>query len=446
MNIPLVSIICLTYNHAPFISQCLDGFIMQKTNFPIEAIIHDDASTDGTADIIREYEKKYIEIIKPVYQKENQYSKGIDIYENIINKIQGKYIAFCEGDDYWTDESKLQKQIDFLESNEDFSICFHPVKLYFEEENRIIDNYTVLPDVTDIKKLAAGNYIYTPSVVYRNNKQVFIDKCNLPKLPVGDYCLHMLFAKYGKIKYLHDTMAVYRIHKGGTWSLKPIEYKYPIMLKLLVGLIYYFIDDLEIRNILIEQYRRFNTPEHPDFIKNNASLFFNTGNDFSEEEKCNFSDTGNDVEINCQIPENTISIRLDPIENYGCVISNMEIMSLNGITKYKPLNGKIISNQILVFINTDPQIEIIGAVQWIKIKYQIIPLIDPLQCRIYANYIAERDNLLNSRSWCIKKPLRDFAVFVQQHKVLRLFVKGLLSIKRNGIIETIKIIIRKTTK
>ena len=101
----VVSIQCLTYNHAPYIRQCLDGFVMQKTNFRFEAIIHDDASTDGTQEIIREYEKKYPDIIKPIYQKENQYSKGIPGYiTNIISsKCKGKYFALCEGDDFWID-------------------------------------------------------------------------------------------------------------------------------------------------------------------------------------------------------------------------------------------------------------------------------------------------------------------------------------------------------
>ena len=109
---PLVSITCLTYNHAPYLRQCLDGFVMQKTSFPIEILIYDDASEDGTQDIIREYERKYPDLIKPIYQTENQYSKGVKV-EFVYNypRAKGKYIAFCEGDDYWTDPNKLQKQI-----------------------------------------------------------------------------------------------------------------------------------------------------------------------------------------------------------------------------------------------------------------------------------------------------------------------------------------------
>ena len=122
--IPLVSINCITYNHCKYIRDALEGFLMQITNFPVEILIHDDASTDGTAEIIKEYEKQYPWLIKPVYQTENQYSK----HNGTISKIQygrarGKYLAFCEGDDYWTDHYKLQKQVDFLESNVWVDIC-----------------------------------------------------------------------------------------------------------------------------------------------------------------------------------------------------------------------------------------------------------------------------------------------------------------------------------
>lgn len=116
----LVSVICLTYNHSSFIKQCLDGFVMQETNFNYEVIIHDDASTDDTQDIIKEYAQKYTDIFVPILQKENQYSKHIQIGSTFIYPIcRGKYIAYCEGDDYWTDPLKLQRQVDFLEANPD---------------------------------------------------------------------------------------------------------------------------------------------------------------------------------------------------------------------------------------------------------------------------------------------------------------------------------------
>lgn len=125
---PLVSICCLTYNHAKYVRQCIDGFLMQKTSFPIEILVHDDASTDGTDVILQEYESKYPNIIFPIYETENKYSNGyrgrMDIVFN-YSRARGKYIASCEGDDYWTDPMKLQKQVDFMESHPEYSVCFH---------------------------------------------------------------------------------------------------------------------------------------------------------------------------------------------------------------------------------------------------------------------------------------------------------------------------------
>lgn len=126
MNEIMVSICCLTYNHEKFIKDALEGFVNQKTSFKYEILIHDDASTDGTVEIIKEYEKKYPDLIKPIYQKENQYSKKIRAtltYQ--FPRANGKYIAMCEGDDYWIDENKLQKQFDILEKNNDISLCVH---------------------------------------------------------------------------------------------------------------------------------------------------------------------------------------------------------------------------------------------------------------------------------------------------------------------------------
>ena len=116
---PIVSICCITFNHARYIRACLDGFIMQKTNFSFEVLINDDCSTDGTIDILKEYSERYPNIIKPIFHDENQYSKGIRriLATFVYPKVKGKYVALCEGDDYWTDPLKLQKEVDFLESN-----------------------------------------------------------------------------------------------------------------------------------------------------------------------------------------------------------------------------------------------------------------------------------------------------------------------------------------
>lgn len=140
----LVSIICDCYNHEKYIRACLDGFVMQECNFPFEVLIHDDASTDDSASIIKEFEERYPNIIKPIYQTINQYSTGENIWKNFqFPRAKGKYLAICEGDDYWIDPLKLQKQVDFLEKNPEFGSCFHQYKTYFESTKEFSEE--VLP-------------------------------------------------------------------------------------------------------------------------------------------------------------------------------------------------------------------------------------------------------------------------------------------------------------
>ncbi len=224
MNSCVVSVDVITYNHKNYIRKCLDGILMQKTNFKFEVLIHDDASTDGTADIIREYQEKYPDIIKPIYQTENQFSKGISISKTYqFPRIKSKYVALCEGDDYWTDENKLQKQVDFLENNPDFAICFHPVKVEWDD-NR--EDETIYPSpkkrfnktVLTLDDLLRRNFIQTNSVVYR----WALADGNYDKMPTGilpgDWFLHLLHAKTGKIGFIPDVMGVYHRHSGGIWT------------------------------------------------------------------------------------------------------------------------------------------------------------------------------------------------------------------------------------
>ena len=224
---PLVSISCITYNHERYIRDCLDGFLTQKTTFPIEVLINEDASTDNTARIIKEYEKQYPTIIKPIYQKENQFSKGVYVTINFIYpRAKGKYIAICEGDDYWTDPLKLQKQVDFLEAHPECSICFHPVVVKHEDNSihdYIFPNSQTHPFIyqnssTELKHLIPFNYIQTNSVMYRwrfyNEKiEDVFPKDILP----GDWFLHLLHAEKGKIGFIDRVMAVYRRHSEGIW-------------------------------------------------------------------------------------------------------------------------------------------------------------------------------------------------------------------------------------
>ncbi len=122
---PVVSICCITYNHKDYIAEAIEGFLMQETTFPVEILINDDASTDGTADILRSYQARYPKLIHLVLQTENQYSKGNSILIKLLTMATGKYIALCEGDDFWICKQKLQKQVAFMEVNKNVTICFH---------------------------------------------------------------------------------------------------------------------------------------------------------------------------------------------------------------------------------------------------------------------------------------------------------------------------------
>lgn len=219
-----VSIICATYNHEKYIRKALESFVAQKTNFPFEVIVHDDASTDKTAEIIKEFENKYPSIIKPIYQKENQWSKAKTMSKTFIwPKLKGEYVAICEGDDYWIDENKLQKQVDFLDSHLDYTICFHPVKVYWEDNRSkeyIYPNQKLLKELGDYsyKSLLKCNFIQTNSVLYRwiFYKEPY-DLMPDHILP-GDWFLHLLHAKFGKIGFLPEIMAVYRRNNSGIWT------------------------------------------------------------------------------------------------------------------------------------------------------------------------------------------------------------------------------------
>lgn len=222
----MVSICCLTYNHERFIRQALDGFMMQQTTFRFEIVIHDDASTDKTAEIIREYEAKHPSLFNTLYQTTNQKS----IYKSGMNprfnypRAKGKYIALCEGDDYWTDPYKLQKQVDFLEAHPEYVICFTDTKIQIGES--LINNNLIVPkNYEAIETLASvGNYIHTPTVVFKNIVKEFPSQLYLS--PIGDYFIYMLLAEKGKIHFINEYTTVYRKNVGTFSSLEDnIQYQ-----------------------------------------------------------------------------------------------------------------------------------------------------------------------------------------------------------------------------
>jgi hypothetical protein len=256
-SIPVVSICCTTYNHAQYIRQCLDGFIMQQTSFGFEILIHDDASTDETAEIIREYEREYPKLFKPIFQSDNQYSKGLSISATYnFPRAKGKYIAFCEGDDYWTDSLKLQKQVDFMEEHEDVFVCFHKVNVIVPNEPEMIEDFHVIdvPEKSSLIDLVKiGNYIPTNSGLYRNDRRVFADINRLGTNAIGDYALWIMCSQYGKIYKLPDNMAVYR-YGVGSWQTTPKIYQYINILNLLNRL-RMILQDAQVVQVIDERIR-----------------------------------------------------------------------------------------------------------------------------------------------------------------------------------------------
>ncbi len=225
MSEMMVSICCLTYNQEEYIKDALEGFLMQKTTFPFEILIHDDASTDGTAEIIRQYEARYPELIKPIYQTENQHSKRVAISHVFqYPRAKGKYIAMCEGDDYWTDPMKLQKQVDYMESHEDCGLCFTNGQCL---ENGLPPR-RVVPWIQwnrkaykpgdadyDMGEMVLLDYVPTASLMFRRE-----DILNLPEFSPnafrGDTCIRLYMTSLGYAHCIDADTCVYRFRVSGS--------------------------------------------------------------------------------------------------------------------------------------------------------------------------------------------------------------------------------------
>ena len=216
---PVVSVCSITYNHAPYIRKCLDGFLMQKTDFQFEIIINDDCSTDGTTEIIKEYVEKYPNLIKPIFHDENQYQKGVRgmFAKYVFPKAQGKYIAMCEGDDYWIDPLKLQKQVDFFEQNSDYGLVHTyfnyvdtkdriippPTKLHEHIQERIFDGYIWDYYLTNPGFILTCTCMFRRSL-YREEEQTFLD--------TGVF---MMIARQSKVHCIREITSCYRRNPQG---------------------------------------------------------------------------------------------------------------------------------------------------------------------------------------------------------------------------------------
>ena len=237
---PKVSVLMLTYNQENYIDEAIRSVVLQETDFDFELIIGNDASTDHTARHCLEWKEKYPERIRLVNREQN-----LGLIGNFMETYalcRGTYIAICEGDDFWTDKSKLQRQADYLDGHPDFSMCFHRVINYYADNGtKSLSNGHQKVD-TDICDLARSNYISNVSAVFRNH----LLPDGLPKwfgeVSTYDYALHMLNAQFGKIHYMKRPMAVYRQHGKAIWSQAAETSKLDISLKVRELLMEYFRD------------------------------------------------------------------------------------------------------------------------------------------------------------------------------------------------------------
>jgi len=213
----LVAVYTLVYNHESYLRDYFEGVISQKTNFRFVAVIHDDNSQDGSVSIIKEYEKKYPDIIKPIYDHVNQWSKAdgslYRIMDEAIASTGARYIAMCEGDDYWTDPYKLQKQVDFMETHPEYIACFHNAIVRSGDNRRLFNSLYENREHTAIDIIERHWFISTQTLMYRYIPMT------LSKWMGGvrndDYLLELLLAKQGKFYYMDDVMAVYRLEGQG---------------------------------------------------------------------------------------------------------------------------------------------------------------------------------------------------------------------------------------
>ena len=218
----VVSICCITYNQEKYIADAIESFLMQKTNFKFEILIHDDASTDHTAMIVREYAQKYPELIKTVLQSKNQYSQGIKMKSTYLYpKVQGRYIALNEGDDYWIDPYKLQKQVDYMEAHPECSLSVHAAHKVSADNTPLQGDIRphVGNKIFDIDEvIMGGGGLFATNGMFYRTEFAFQEPDFLKNCPIGDYPLAIHLALMGTVYYMDECMSVYRSGVEGSWS------------------------------------------------------------------------------------------------------------------------------------------------------------------------------------------------------------------------------------
>ncbi|TXN75956.1 glycosyltransferase [Methylobacterium sp. WL18] len=213
---PAVSVVCITYNQVRFIRQTLDSILTQVANFTYELLVGDDRSTDGTAEIIAEYAARYPNLVAILRPENIGVNKNL---ADLLARASGEYVALCEGDDYWTDPDKLQRQFDFMRERPEYTVCFHPVKVVYDDIPGVEEFYPENPNPRpSLSDLIAHNFIQTNSVFYRWRYR----RDEALQIGVGiapaDWYIHLMHAEVGRIGFLPDVMAVYRKHATGMWA------------------------------------------------------------------------------------------------------------------------------------------------------------------------------------------------------------------------------------
>jgi glycosyltransferase involved in cell wall biosynthesis len=227
-----VSGLILTYNHERFIGETIEGFLIQKTDFPCELVIADDCSTDATRDVIRRYWERYPDRIRVLLNRHN--IGGLRTISRAYKACRGQYVAWVEGDDYWTSPDKFQRQADLLDRHPEYAMCFHSVQMVWDDASResILYRPPQIKERYTLRDLAKGNFIGSCSTMYRRG--VFGDfPPSYYVMPVGDWYQHILHAQHGDIGYIDEPMAVYRQHSGGVYSARPAVYRLRIAIEML---------------------------------------------------------------------------------------------------------------------------------------------------------------------------------------------------------------------
>lgn len=223
----MVSVCCITYNHENYIKKTLEGILNQQTNFAFELLIHDDASTDNTQKIIKEFTKSHPSIIKPIFQKKNIKSSIKSGMNPTFNypRARGKYIAICDGDDHWIDNTKLQKQVDCLERDSSLSGCYHGVKIKYIKSGRVKTIRNKGLTTYDLGSYLEKNpFIATSSMVFRTEITNLIPGWS-KNIFAGDFLMRYLIAVNGKIRYLDFIMSTYNKGVEGSWTMTKNEQK-----------------------------------------------------------------------------------------------------------------------------------------------------------------------------------------------------------------------------